>query len=158
MLENNIEKFLAGIEPRKASANFKSELLGKIGDTALTVIRTQTWNGVVSLLAAAAAVAICSAAWFMVREKPAGQELMTAQSPSPAEHVGKKTPGMYEPSVASTLLVAYEKEPVMVAGESFSRHRYHLVDCMEWKDSKTGGRYSVVRPRQETIILCDNVY
>jgi len=169
MRENNIEKLLKSVTPRKTSDGFRRNLLEKIKEVSPTPKTEIPWASLfVRIAAAAAVVAACAMLWTTKRDDSKPVEIAenippvknaenTANIPAPTVTAAKESE-VYEPSSARTFLVGYEKEPVKINDESFNRYRYHLVDCMEWENKQSGERYRVTRPRKETIILCNNTY
>ena len=161
MNEQDIEQQLKKLLPRETSPGFKQDLLRSISDVSVEddVVRgpSRWW---IPALAAAAAVLLAVGTWMMARRELREAIAVREEMPGNKTLVAKKGaegPNVYTPTLGKTILVSYEREPFRVGEDSFSRHRYHMVDCMEWKNKQDGSRYRVIRPRKETVILQDDV-
>ena len=161
MKEQDIEQLLKNTEPRKASPAFKDKLLSNISEAERNTQKRVALHWRPLMLAAAATLVITLTLWHLRDKKSATGSTEVTVASQQKQIVNEKPDGktdIFEPVTAKTLLVSYKEEPLQSDDRIFNRHQYRLVDCMEWINKKNGNRFRVMRPRNETVILCSNTH
>ena len=159
MEQRNIAEQLKELTPKDVSSDFKKDLLGRIqseksGDAVAR--NSYHWRLIPLAAAAVLLVALSLAMWWPASVKDSdctSEERLARDSAEQTEDTN-----IYRPTFANTVLVAYESQPVELAGKSYTKEKYSFIDYAEWENEKEGVLHRVVRPREASIILAHHAY